>query len=95
MPKSTTNETSADTNFRLPAILILSTPLLTILWYMLNTDAIGTVLFGEKLYYCNVFACAVTRDRFLPVAAVLCLLFLVGIGLLITRSMKGGNNAKN
>ncbi len=84
-----------DKKFRLPALLIIATPPLAIIWYVLNTDTIGTALFGEKLDHCSVLACEVTRQRFLPVVAVLGLLFLFGLGLLIIRSFKGGRNAKN
>lgn len=84
-----------DKKFRLPALLIIMTPILAIVWYVLNTDTIGSVLFGEKLYYCNVLACEVTRQRFLPVVAVLGLLFLFGLTLLLIRITTGGKDAKN
>jgi hypothetical protein len=81
--------------YRLPTLLIMTTPILTVIWYILNTDAIGSALFGEKLDYCNVIGCEVTRNRFFPVAAVLGTLFIIGIGLLIYRSITGGKDAKN
>lgn len=84
-----------DKQFRLPAVLIILAPILTVLWYILNTDTIGTALFGEKLHYCNVIACEVTRNRFFPVAGALGLAFMIGVGLLIVRSSKGSNHAKN
>ncbi len=95
MPKNNTRTSvpNFDKKFRLPALIIIFTPILAILWYVLNTDAVGSVVFGEKLYHCGVLYCEVTRQRFLPVAAALGLLFLIGIGLLVVRTTKGGSHA--
>jgi hypothetical protein len=79
--------------FRLPALLVIFSPVLAVVWYVLNDDGIGSVLFGEKLYYCHVTACSVTRNRFLPVAGILLALFLIGLALIVIRTWRGGKNA--
>lgn len=74
--------------FRTPAILIITPVLALPIWYYLNTDKIGSVLFGEPLYYCNVINCIETRNRFLVGVALLVSIFVVGLVVLITRTRK-------
>ena len=80
--------------FRLPALMILIPLLMVPIWYMLNTDTIGTWLFGEKLTYCNVTYCEVTRVRFLAVALPGLIVFMSGILLLIFRCIRGSREVR-
>lgn len=74
--------------FKLPAILIIAPAIIFPFWYYINTDQIATILFGEKLNYCNVLGCEVTRQRFFTGAFVLAVTFVIGLALLFIRMRK-------
>jgi hypothetical protein len=74
--------------FKLPALLVIIPAVALPIWYYINTDAVASVLFGEKLLYCNIAYCEVTRSRFLAGAMILGLVIVIGIILLIIRSRK-------
>jgi hypothetical protein len=72
--------------FKLPALLVIIPAVALPIWYYINTDAVASVLFGEKLSYCNIAYCEVTRSRFLAGAMILGLIFIIGIVLLFIRT---------
>lgn len=74
--------------FKIPSLLIISPIIALPIWYYMNTDKIGTILFGEKLNYCGVIGCEVTRTRFTIGALLLVGVFAAGIIMLFIRTRK-------
>lgn len=81
--------------FRLPALMISIPVIVVPIWYILNTDTIGTWLFGEKLMYCNVLACHVTRVRFELIAVPAFIVFILGVLLLLYRCIRSARESKS